>query len=142
MKSTSIIHSKTIEDVNIYIHVFVLAFTIVQLYLPLRYYLFNDDPLDERFAWRMFSEIAMSGKEIEFWAEMRDSGLEVPIDHESFLGDHWTSIVLRGKRQVVDNACSYFCREIEKARSVHAHFVMYKWEGGVYETFHKAECME
>ena len=140
MDPPSSIHSKSTLDINIYIHVFVLVFVILQLYLPLQYYLWNDDPLDERFAWRMFSDIAMSGKEVEFWAEMYDNGLEMSIDHKSFFGEHWTSVVLHGRRKGIENACAYFCREIIDVRSVHARFVMYKWEGGIYEIFHTSNC--
>jgi hypothetical protein len=38
------------------VRIFVALFVILQLLVPLRYYL-GDDPYDERFSWRMFSAV-------------------------------------------------------------------------------------
>ena len=40
---------------------FILVFVLSQLLLPLHYYVGRRDPHDERFAWRMFSPMRMTG---------------------------------------------------------------------------------
>lgn len=65
---------------------FILAFLAVQLVLPLRYYVANRDPHDERFAWRMFSPMRMArcvptvqiaGKPASLGGEFHEAWLEI-----------------------------------------------------------------
>ena len=45
-----------------------LLILIFHFLFPLRYYLWNDDPLDERFSWRMLSETSMADKNVKVTA--------------------------------------------------------------------------
>lgn len=65
---------------------FIVVFLLVQLLLPLRYYIHHRDPHDERFAWRMFSPIrmvqctprfALDGKPIELRGEFHEAWVEI-----------------------------------------------------------------
>jgi len=40
--------------------ILLLGFLLLQIYIPLRYYLYDHSPLDERFAWRMLSATRMN----------------------------------------------------------------------------------
>jgi hypothetical protein len=53
------------RSVRLWIGWFMIA---VQLILPSTYYLSNRDPLDERFAWRMFSSINHAHKDADLYA--------------------------------------------------------------------------
>jgi hypothetical protein len=106
---------------------FIAAFLVSQLLLPLRWYLLRDpgDPFDERFAWRMFSPERM----VRCSAQAQLNG--VPLDLGRKFHSAWLTLVERGRMDVVhaviDRVCltepggdlrmSLSCREIDGAVS-------------------------
>ncbi|MCK6525237.1 hypothetical protein L6R49_27850 [Myxococcota bacterium] len=104
---------------------FIAAFLLSQLLLPLRWYALRDpaDPYDERFAWRMFSPERM----VRCTANVRIDGAPVELGRE--VHSAWITLVERGRMDVVgavterlclthpggDLRLSLTCREIDGA---------------------------
>ena len=87
----------------IFIHLFVL----VQVALPLQYYLAREDEFDERFAWRMFSAERMAQCRPQF--RVGDSPRPVPLGatfHEA-----WVTIAERGRQDVLDAMGRRLCAD-------------------------------
>ncbi len=84
--------------------VFIGLFLIVQLALPLSYYL-GDDRYDERFAWRMFSDVRM----VRCRADYRIGGAPVRLLERFHVA--WQTLVERGRRPVVDAVARRLCRD-------------------------------
>jgi hypothetical protein len=84
---------------------FILAFLVVQLALPLPYYLVRRDPPDERFAWRMFSPMRMAHCTPHFALD------GTPVSLESKFHEAWIEIAERGRFVVVEAMARKLCRE-------------------------------
>ncbi len=84
---------------------FIVAFLLVQLLLPLRYYIAHRDPHDERFAWRMFSPIRM--------AQCRPSVSigDTPARLSREFHEAWIEIAKRGRFTVVEAMGAKLCRK-------------------------------
>jgi len=82
-------------------------YLLVQVTLPLRFYLRSSDPLDERFAWRMFSNTRLTRCEVEF--RVTDSSRLLAIDSEFHLA--WTDLAQRGRRSVIDGMAAHLCKD-------------------------------
>lgn len=82
---------------------FILAFLLVQLLLPLRYYIAHRDPHDERFAWRMFSPIRMAQCSPSVTIDGAPTALGAEF-HEA-----WIEIAKRGRFQVVEAMGARLC---------------------------------
>lgn len=82
---------------------FILAFLLVQLHLPLRYYLSHRDPHDERFAWRMFSPIRMAQCKPNVTIGDEPAALNREF-HEA-----WIEIAKRGRFVVVEAMGAKLC---------------------------------
>lgn len=83
---------------------FIAAFLLVQLLVPLHYYLARPDPLDERFAWRMFSPARMAECEVAMTAD----GAPVVLQREFAQG--WLETARRGRRAVVSAMAGHLCK--------------------------------
>ncbi|MEZ4403119.1 MAG: hypothetical protein R3B06_24055 [Kofleriaceae bacterium] len=84
---------------------FIAAFLVVQLLLPLQYYLARRDRHDERFAWRMFSSTRM----LTCTVELRVG--DQPVELVTEFHDAWLAIARRGRRAVVEAMGARLCRE-------------------------------
>ena len=84
---------------------FIAAFVVVQLVLPLHYYLVRRDDHDERFAWRMFSSTRMLVCDLEMRIDDR------PVDLTREFHDAWLTIARRGRRAVVEAMGARLCRQ-------------------------------
>ncbi len=73
-------------------------FVLVQLFVPLTYYL-RDDPYDERFAWRMFSAVRLHRCQTS--AVERRGDDETPIELTRVLHRAWVNHLSRNRRDVV-----------------------------------------
>jgi hypothetical protein len=82
---------------------FIVAFLLVQLFLPLRYYVMHRDPHDERFAWRMFSPIRM--------AQCRPTVTigDAPANLGGEFHEAWIEIAKRGRFGVVEAMGAQLC---------------------------------
>lgn len=85
---------------------FIVLFLLVQVLLPLRYYV-RDDLFDERFAWRMFSPIRVTDCTVG-WTEGRDGG-EEPLDLDALLPQPWIGLMRRARMDVVEGFGRHRC---------------------------------
>jgi len=82
----------------------ILGVLVVQLVLPLRYYLpTNRDQHDERFAWRMFSPMRMVRCEPHFARN------DKPIELDTEFQRGWTELAIRGRFNVVEAMGAHLC---------------------------------
>jgi hypothetical protein len=84
---------------------FILAFLVVQLLLPLQYYVSRKDPHDERWSWRMFSPMRMARCQSSFTVDGRPAPLGSKF-HEA-----WLEVVERGRLSVVQRMAEKLCGE-------------------------------
>jgi hypothetical protein len=84
---------------------FIMAFVVVQLLVPLHYYVAGRDPHDERFAWRMFSPMRMAHctPHVELDGKPFTLGSEF---HEA-----WLELAQRGRFAVVEQMAARLCGE-------------------------------
>lgn len=82
---------------------FIVAFLLVQLLLPLRYYIAHRDPHDERFAWRMFSPIRMA----QCAPMVTIDGAPARLSSE--FHEAWIEIAKRGRFGVVEAMGAKLC---------------------------------
>ena len=90
---------------------FIAAFLLVQLVLPLRYYL-GDDRFDERFSWRMFSSQWRQQKlcEVEYAEHVRDApGAPRDARADAVTDTVWGPILRRGWPRVVTDFLAHRC---------------------------------
>lgn len=80
---------------------------LVQIALPTSYYLWRADREDERFAWRMFSEIRFRACTVEV-SERRASG-ERPVVLSEALHASWIGALRRGRERVIERFLASRC---------------------------------
>ncbi len=88
--------------------VFIISWLLVQIGLPLRYYLRPEAPgsgYDERFAWRMFSPIRMLRCQVAYTHDGQAVQLERRI-HSA-----WITLLKRGRPSVIEGVSRALCRE-------------------------------
>ncbi len=83
--------------------VFIAAFLVIQVALPLRYYIAGQS-YDERFAWRMYSAQRMAQCEVRFSRE--GEGLATDGLHSS-----WGALMKRGRGSVIEAWGNRLCLE-------------------------------
>jgi len=83
----------------------IVVVVISQLLIPLRYYVANRDPHDERFAWRMFSPMRM----VDCTPDMRVDGKKLELGGE--FHEAWIAIAKRGRFVVVEAMAAKLCRK-------------------------------
>ncbi len=84
---------------------FIAAFVLVQLLLPLHYYIGRRDPHDERFAWRMFSPMRMAKCSPKVAIDGQPLALEGTF-HEA-----WLELAQRGRFVVIEAMAAHLCKE-------------------------------
>lgn len=84
---------------------FIVAFLAVQVLAPLSYYTLRQDRLDERFAWRMFSEVRMVRCEARF--AVAGSAVALSARYHSA----WITLLERGRRDVVRGVALDLCAD-------------------------------
>jgi len=86
---------------------FIAAFLGVQALLPLHYYLLGKDHYDERFAWRMFSDVRMLRCEGSFAVGGR------PVDLAARFHSAWITLLERGRSEVIGEMGQRLCETAE-----------------------------
>lgn len=81
---------------------FILLVLLVQLLLPLRYYL-SSDRYDERFSWRMFSSYRMARCQVVF----SDQGEAIELGEE--FHSAWITLLKRGRSDVIEGVGDRLC---------------------------------
>jgi len=79
------------------------AFVALNVALPLSYYTCEDDPYDERFAWRMFSSTRMARCQVAF----ASAGRAVPLNRVFHVA--WIKTARRGRQNVVEAMGQHLC---------------------------------
>ena len=81
----------------------VTAFLVLQFLLPLSYYTVREDAYDERFSWRMFSDVRMLKCKVSF----ARGGEPVTMSQEFHMA--WNTLVQRGRQDVIDGVAAELC---------------------------------
>lgn len=84
---------------------FIALWVVIQLAIPLRYYVHNADEHDERFAWRMFSPLRM----VRCTTELTVGDRPIVVGNE--FHDAWERLAQRGRRGVVAAMGQHLCRK-------------------------------
>ncbi len=84
---------------------FIIAFLLVQLLLPLHYYVLRRDPHDERFAWRMFSPMRMAECQVVFSVDKK------PVELGNKFHEAWLNVAERGRAVVIEEMAHKLCRD-------------------------------
>jgi len=84
---------------------FIAAFLLVQLLLPLLYYIARRDPHDERFAWRMFSPMRMAKCTPHFTVG------GAPLSLYGNFHEAWIELAERGRFVVVEAMAAKLCHD-------------------------------
>ncbi len=84
---------------------FIAVFFVVQLLLPLHYYVARRDPHDERFAWRMFSPMRMARCTPKVALDGK------PLDLESEFHEAWLELADRGRFVVIEAMAAHLCHK-------------------------------
>ncbi|TNE90164.1 MAG: hypothetical protein EP330_08890 [Deltaproteobacteria bacterium] len=85
--------------------VFIVVWIVVQMALPFSYYLRSEraERYDERWSWRMFSDVRM----VRCTAEFSVDGRDVNLSQEFHMA--WDSLLKRARPQVVDAVTERLC---------------------------------
>ncbi|MBA3453124.1 MAG: hypothetical protein H0T42_08530 [Deltaproteobacteria bacterium] len=89
---------------------FIAVFVLVQLLLPLHYYLARKDHHDERFAWRMFSPMRMARCATTVAIDDKPANLGGEF-HEA-----WLEIASRGRFSVLEAMGARLCTKYPKSK--------------------------
>jgi hypothetical protein len=79
-------------------NVFIAAFALLQLVIPLRYYL-SEDQYDERFSWRMFSGVRMQDCVVQVMEHRGDAETELDLDR--LIHVSWQTTFKRNREAVI-----------------------------------------
>lgn len=98
---------------------FIAAFLVCQLLIPLRYYL-GDSGDDERFAWRMFSTRRLHRCRVQVIDMQLRDGTVVPerVDLRKDLHVGWIAMLRRNRTQVVHRYLARRCQHDALRRAV------------------------
>jgi len=80
---------------------------LLQIALPSSYYLWRVDREDERFAWRMFSEVRFRSCSVE--VSERSPGGERPVVLSEALHASWIGALRRGRKRVIERFLASRC---------------------------------
>ncbi len=83
------------------------AVLLVLLAAPAHYYVMNDDPRDERFAWRMFSPIRSEKCGTQFLLGEKRTALKASETFHSA----WVGLAKRGRQQVITAMGTRLCEK-------------------------------
>jgi hypothetical protein len=91
----------------------IAGFLALQVVAPLSYYLWRDDPTDERFAWRMFSAVRVHSCSAAVSDRVQvDGGLRArPVDLRRVLHPAWETNLRRNRTRVIERFLRSRCDE-------------------------------
>lgn len=97
-----------------WVEILIAVFVAFQLIVPATYYL-RDDPYDERFAWRMFSNIRLyQCRPTAF--ERREGAAEAPVQLTRHVHQAWINTVARNRVDVIVAMLDKRCEEPDMER--------------------------
>jgi hypothetical protein len=89
------------------VSLFIAGWILLQLALPLSYYL-GDDPYDERFAWRMYSDVRAVRCKLEFTAD----GEVVDLNRRYQVA--WNRLAKRGRPSILEGMSRDLCQSHDR----------------------------
>lgn len=89
----------------------------IMIALPLRYYL-GDDPYDERFAWRMFSDVRVAHCQTNVEAHASADAPAVRIPYARSFHAAWPILAKRNRPAVVESMAGRLCEATEAPHRV------------------------
>jgi hypothetical protein len=84
----------------------IAVLVLAQLAIPLRYYL-GGDPYDERFSWRMFSEVRVVSCDPSASETKADAHAEIELGHE--IHEAWIGLLTRNREPVIERFLMHRC---------------------------------
>ncbi|MEE2787063.1 MAG: hypothetical protein VX589_06960 [Myxococcota bacterium] len=96
-------------------NLFIALFVVVQLALPLSYYLGNN-PFDERFAWRMFSPVRLASCTVQAFEVSNGQRRTIRLSKE--IHQVWINLLRRARPDVIREVSRFLCEarsDTEKA---------------------------
>lgn len=92
----------------------IAAFVIIQIALPLSYYVGRSDsplaPFDERFAWRMFSPVRLAKCQVRVY-DATHGNMNQTISLSRELHVVWVKLLNRARPSIVDGVVDRFCQQ-------------------------------
>lgn len=91
---------------------------VLQVAVPASYYLWRDDPDDERFAWRMFSAVRLKKCFVAAWDGEDEAGQKLtPVNLKTALHASWQKLLDRGRRPVIEHFLARRCRGLPEGQA-------------------------
>lgn len=87
----------------------IAAFLTLQIALPASYY-FRDDPLDERFAWRMFSSVRTVSCRVQLYDETAGGRQRLRLMRELHVA--WKNLLGRGREHILGGFARHWCAQV------------------------------
>ena len=86
---------------------------LLQIAVPASYYLWREDPDDERFAWRMFSAVRLKQCLVAAWESDEERGEKLrAVDLKRAVHASWQKLLDRGRRPVIEQFLASRCEPI------------------------------
>lgn len=111
---------------------------LIQIYLPLSYYVMKGDEFDERFAWRMFSYTHMGYKTVDFSVKLGNS--EMIVDKKDFFSDKTIRLIDMGRSCVLNKVCIFFCDLDPNLEKVIYTLTYSPWDGDMIYITGETDC--
>ncbi|TPV92741.1 MAG: hypothetical protein B7733_24195 [Myxococcales bacterium FL481] len=100
-------------------NVFITVFLVVQVALPLRYYLRpKDDRQDERFAWRMFSSLGRRKCTVDMLEFRSADGAGKPVKLRRDYQGTWVTLLQKMRPLVVEKVLRTRCQADEDIKHI------------------------
>jgi hypothetical protein len=99
-----LLHAAPYGGTRILVNVTIVGFLATQVAVPASYYLFEDEPTQERFCWRMFSSVDLSTWDGQFTEQVDVDGCpaERVVLMERFLQETHCGLVRKVQLEVIE----------------------------------------
>jgi hypothetical protein len=121
-------------------YLFFWGYIIIQMYIPLHYYLFQSDKFDERFTWRMFSDIDAGYRELTFKGISPHYKDPIILPKDELFTTHWNAVLLRGNVKTIKKARIFLCKNMSYLSKIRSIFIYYPWNGNKEIMEEETEC--
>ncbi len=102
------------------VNIFIAVFLFVQLALPASYYLVNDNPADERYAWRMFS----SQRVVQCRTRWTEGPARQVFSPTAEIHVVWNTLITRQRTDVINAYAAKRCKAQSSAGEPEVYLTM------------------
>ena len=120
--------------------VMVFGHFAIQMAVPVYYYLFQEDKLDERFTWRMFSDTSSGDKELVFEGIAPGDPLPIVISREEYFSKDWNNILIVGRKSTIRKAREFLCKTMPYFSRMRSTLTFISWDGKKDVHIEETEC--